>query len=681
MTDTQVVVGMNVDGVVTGTEKAKRKISELGTTARNAGKGTGTMGDGAAQSATKVEAATKNMVGSIQRQIATLEAGDKSGRKYYETMAKMRGLDMATLGPYLAQLDAAKAKAAGATIVNNGYATSLGAVKLAALGAAGAVAVVVTSAKNVIGGVDAMNDLRDATGASIENISALEDVAGRTGTSWDTLSAGLIKFNGILKDAKPGSDAAKSIELLGLNVEELKRQDPAEALRQTAVAISGFADDANRARIVQDLFGKSTRDVSAFLKDLSEQGKLVATVTTQQADEAEKFNKQLFVMQKNVLDAARNLAGPLVTGLNSVIDRLKEVAEYSENPMDFAFNLGARAAGGTGPVQPEGTWTVNSRGAAGSWGENKPSVPDPTGGAEIERYITNLQKQIEKTKELNAVQQLGYDINEGRLGKMTAEQQNNLVGLAIKLDASNPEKKKTTGKTTDPYAATKRYIENLNQQIEKTQELTSVQQLGFDIAAGRLGKMTATQQTELVGLAVKLDATKAQTEAEKALTKALAERTKAEQDSLAQIDAEYTSLIDRLTSNTPTKQFESQQADLAALQTAFADGTISVQLYGEAVTELFDLNNDKLKQTKSLAEDLGLTFSSAAEDAIVKWRVLATYLMALNKTSCASSPASWSPSRWATTQPGCWVVVGVTATCSVVSWAPSAKAPTTGWQT
>src|SRR5574337_145324 len=57
------------------------------------------------------------------------------------------------------------------------------------------------SLKGVIDGVDALNDLRDATGASIENLSALEDVALRTGTSIETAGNAVVKLNQVLNSA------------------------------------------------------------------------------------------------------------------------------------------------------------------------------------------------------------------------------------------------------------------------------------------------------------------------------------------------------------------------------------------------------------------------------------------------------------------------------------------------
>lgn len=180
--------------------------------------------------------------------------------------------------------------------------------------------------KNIVDGIDSLNDLADATGASVENLSALEDVAARTGTSMDTVGSAVVKLNKTLADAKPGNDAAKALDAIGLSAKELKQLDPAVALQRIAVALSGFADDGNKARLTQELFGKSLREVAPLLKDLAESGKLNATVTTEQAKAAEDFNKQLFALQKNATDVGRALAGPIVDGINQTIAAFKQGA-------------------------------------------------------------------------------------------------------------------------------------------------------------------------------------------------------------------------------------------------------------------------------------------------------------------------------------------------------------------
>lgn len=180
--------------------------------------------------------------------------------------------------------------------------------------------------------VDAYNDLKDATGASIENISALDEVGRRSGATFETVSSSLVKFNAALGEASdPQKGAGAVFKALGLDVQRLKQLDPAEAMRQTAQALSGFADDGNKARAVQELFGKSVREVAPLLKDLSEQSKLVAKVTTEEAEAAEKFNKQLFAMQASLNDIGRTLAMPVIQGFNNLVAGIKDANKESES--------------------------------------------------------------------------------------------------------------------------------------------------------------------------------------------------------------------------------------------------------------------------------------------------------------------------------------------------------------
>lgn len=175
-----------------------------------------------------------------------------------------------------------------------------------------------------VDGLDALNDLKDATGSSIENLSALEDVAARGGTSFESMSTAVLKFNKALNEAKPGSDTERILKTIGLDAEALKQIDPAEALRQVAVALNGYADDGKKARVMQEFLGKSTKDVAKFMHDLGEQSKLVATVTTEQAAEAKKFNDQLDALGKNSTDLARRLTRDLVPALSSIVEGYKK---------------------------------------------------------------------------------------------------------------------------------------------------------------------------------------------------------------------------------------------------------------------------------------------------------------------------------------------------------------------
>lgn len=219
------------------------------------------------------------------------------------------------------------AKATG--IVSSGAnamarAASVATAALGSLGVGLSAVAMINFAKQINDGVDALNDMADATGSTVEKLSALDNIERRFGHSTGTATSALLKLNQSLSTTdKAGSDAEKVLTALGLSVSDLKGMDPADALMATAQAMSMFADDSNKARAAQELFGKSLKDVAPLLKDLVEAGELNATVTTKQAQEAEKFNRELFKMETALTDAGRAIANPMITGMNGLIEQFR----------------------------------------------------------------------------------------------------------------------------------------------------------------------------------------------------------------------------------------------------------------------------------------------------------------------------------------------------------------------
>jgi len=110
----QIEIGADVSGVKAGVAEAKKSIASLGPAATSSGaeaaKGIEKIGQGGDQASKKVDLSARNMIASIQRQIAVTEAGAKAGTDYYRALANQRGIDGNLLKPYLDQLDAAIAK-------------------------------------------------------------------------------------------------------------------------------------------------------------------------------------------------------------------------------------------------------------------------------------------------------------------------------------------------------------------------------------------------------------------------------------------------------------------------------------------------------------------------------------------------------------------------------------------
>lgn len=114
MTDTTIGKGvveveMRDTGVEAGVARIEKSLDTLGTKAVAAGKtaaaGVGQLPASTEDAGKRVEAATRSIANSIQRQVAMMEAGNKTTSEYYTLLAQQRGVDPARLKPYLDQLD------------------------------------------------------------------------------------------------------------------------------------------------------------------------------------------------------------------------------------------------------------------------------------------------------------------------------------------------------------------------------------------------------------------------------------------------------------------------------------------------------------------------------------------------------------------------------------------------
>lgn len=207
--------------------------------------------------------------------------------------------------------------------------------------------------------IDGIKDLADATGSGVEAISALDKIARYTGGNLETVSSILVRFNGVLAEADPKKGVGASLKAIGLSVEELKRLDPAEALRVTAVAVEKLGSETDKARIYQELFGKSVRDAAPFFKDLAEARQLDAALTAAQIEQMDRYNKEMAKLSGTATDVGRSLSIGLATEINSIIKKFEDAERAGKNFLRVIFLTPAemerknRAAGvfGMTPLQ------------------------------------------------------------------------------------------------------------------------------------------------------------------------------------------------------------------------------------------------------------------------------------------------------------------------------------------
>jgi hypothetical protein len=479
------------------------------------------------------------------------------------------------------------------------------ALSVVALGTAGIGAGFGAAFKQLANDLDNLNDASDVLGDTVENISALEDVARRNGAGLDLVVTAVSKLNKVLSEANPNSPVAQALRAIGLDAAELRRLDPTEALQRVAVALNGYANDGNKARLAQELFGKSLKDVAPFLKDVAETGKLNATVTTQQAAEAEKFNKQLAGMTTEAANAGRAIVSDLLPALTKFFKIVND-ARAGQGGVFGAFSkqletdfIGARLAATNEEIERTTKDALRARSIL----ESQPdSIRAKSTLAEFEK----LQRAAEKYRqELDAIK--GYTTgsrrpaNEGG-GQIAQQRLPNLNSLGA------------TSAAKAQVSEAQRYLEALQRQTEKTQELTTVQQLLRDIEQGRIDGITPKLRTRLFIDAANLDVLKAQTKEVQEQQAAL--------DELVATTTRRADELDRLLDATPTGRAKSleRQVDIV-LRFARAnpeDEAIQRQAL-EAVKQLrsqFDTLAEAPKPVAAEVDRLAVTIDRFAENSI-----------------------------------------------------------------
>jgi len=127
-----------------GLESVKRGANEMADSVARAGekasKGISGIGTGAPVASQRLDSATRSMIGSIQRTTAAMEAGTKSGTKYFEALAAQRGVSLDVLRPYLNQLEAVNRAQNAATASAKDFANVSSLFKGVAVSVAGVVA-------------------------------------------------------------------------------------------------------------------------------------------------------------------------------------------------------------------------------------------------------------------------------------------------------------------------------------------------------------------------------------------------------------------------------------------------------------------------------------------------------------------------------------------------------------
>lgn len=466
----------------------------------------------------------------------------------------------------------------------------------------------VAMVKSSIDAMDEMSKMAQKTGTSVEALSALAYAGDLSDVSLQDLGSALVKLSKNMSDAAMGTgEAIKGFDALGISVKNadgtLKSSDA--VLAEVANKFAGFKDGAEKTALAVNLFGKAGAQLipllnsgAAGLDELrAEAVRLGVVLDTETSKAAELFNDNLTRMKSTVSGAAMEITSTLLPALVEMSDDFLIGMQKANGLIDAILTFGTlnpfrTAAGNLKELREELEGLEKDRARYVNAGSDTRA---------IDEAINNTKKQVEYLK---AIQARDAMANIGDVGD--AQSRRFRTGLV-----AAPGMKDSGSKGKDPNADFKSYLDNLQKQIQGVNDLTTAEKLLDDIRRGSL-TVSAEQQKQLEGLAKIVDGEKELVE----LRKLSREASIAEGDAVLKANEEYQSLMKRLLDGGPAAQLEEQRRQMMLLADAVKQGTISAEQFNDAATGFLGLNKE-IEKGKSLAEEFGLTFSSAFEDAIV----------------------------------------------------------------
>jgi len=163
-----------------------------------------------------------------------------------------------------------------------------------------------------------LNDMAMSTGATVEQLSALRNVAELSSVSLEEAGKGLQKLSKHMLEAATGNkDAAALFKALNVEITDSKGKlrDSGQVMQEVAKSIAGLSSPTERVAAAQLAFGKAGAALVPMLMDMAKGGELVATWTAKDAELADEFGDNLVKLKQNIRAPAEAMARDLLPAL------------------------------------------------------------------------------------------------------------------------------------------------------------------------------------------------------------------------------------------------------------------------------------------------------------------------------------------------------------------------------
>lgn len=208
--------------------------------------------------------------------------------------------------------------------------------------------------KSAIEQADAMNDLAERTGLTVESLARFKFAGEQTGIEIDKVADVLKKLSKLMIEAGSGNEeAALKLSAFGVTLEQIKRSDAEGALKNIAQTIAALPAAARQGGL--ELLGRGIGVLVPMLKD----GAAGLDAMFQKADQlkitdgyqastaaADNFNDSLSALKGTLTGVMQRVGGDVLPGITDMTDRFANATLAVEENRETLKVLGIAVIGG-----------------------------------------------------------------------------------------------------------------------------------------------------------------------------------------------------------------------------------------------------------------------------------------------------------------------------------------------
>lgn len=196
----------------------------------------------------------------------------------------------------------------------------------------------------VIESMAKLKTLSEKTGSSVENLSKLSFIAKSSGSDIDAVTGAMAKLSkGMVGAEEETKGAGAAMKFLGVSAKDAQGnlKDPAVMFTDIAKSLNEYEDGAGKAAIAQALFGKAGADMLPTLKMLAESGDMATKVTTEQAEAARQYTRDMAKLDAQKSAVFKTLATALIPTMSDFVSIMLDASKNTNIANSAAKNLAA----------------------------------------------------------------------------------------------------------------------------------------------------------------------------------------------------------------------------------------------------------------------------------------------------------------------------------------------------